>query len=77
MHRISRPVEAFAIALGRVKRNTKFLDALLGTGETEDALDIGGYTFWSASATTRLGSHHIPFSFRKTPHLATTMGTYP
>jgi hypothetical protein len=52
VHGISSPVEPFAVPIGRVESDLKFLDALLATGKTEDTLDIGSY-FRSGCAWTR------------------------
>jgi hypothetical protein len=41
--RVATPVETLAVAIGRVKGIAQFLDALLGSTQTEDALDIGSY----------------------------------
>jgi len=40
---IATPVEPLAVAIRRVKSNAQFFDALLGSTQTEDALDIGSY----------------------------------
>jgi hypothetical protein len=46
MDRVATPVEPLAIAIGRVKGIAQFLDALLGSTQTKDSLDIGSYG-WS------------------------------
>lgn len=43
---VATPVEPLSVAIGRVKGNAQFLDALLGATETEDALDVSSYG-WS------------------------------
>lgn len=43
MDRVTVPDESLSIAIGRIKDGLEFLDALLGTVETENALDLGGF----------------------------------
>jgi hypothetical protein len=43
MNGIATPVEPLAVAIGRVKGIAQFLDALFGTTQTKDSLDVGSY----------------------------------
>lgn len=76
MDRVATPIQALTIALWGVEGFTKFLDALLRAAEPEDALDVGCWTILLVNSNIKTpGSENIPFSLRKMPHLATTIGT--
>lgn len=74
---VAIPAEAFAVAIRRIKDVLEFLDALLRPIQPKDTLDRSRYTSRRQHHARRAASEvmHPPFSFKKTPHFATTMGT--
>lgn len=79
VNRVSGPIQALSVTFGRVEYFLEILDTLGGPIESEDTLDISCFTRESAviNQSGEPGKDREPFSFKKTPHLATTIGTYP
>jgi hypothetical protein len=84
VHSVARPVQALSVPFGGIEDGLEILDTFRGAVETKDAFDIGRCgTVWSAKwaipCKEGLGREEdekgIPFSFKNTPHFATTIGT--
>ena len=72
---IAGPIQAFSVALGRIEDLLQVFDALRGAVEAKDAFHVGSC---HPLVSEGPGTNHqtsAPFSLRKTPHFATTMGT--
>jgi len=74
MDRVTSPIQAFAIPFGGVENGLKILDALGRAAEPKNALNVRCCDCMLA-LETGVGRSRVPFSFRKTPHFATTIGT--
>jgi hypothetical protein len=71
---VAGPVKPFAVPRRSIEERLELLDALCRTAQSKYALYISCYEML-ADIKPSLEEHNLPFSFKYTPHFATTIGT--